>query len=96
MAWRAAACARARTAPCGAAQQAGRVVSAITGPAAASGCQRSEFWLRARQVLGPNIAACGADGAAAVHTGRAEDFLRRARAAPGFADAAFDYIRRAA
>ncbi len=72
------------------------MVSAITGPAAASGCQRSEFWLRARQVLGPNIAACGADGAAAVHTGRAEDFLRRARAAPGFADAAFDYIRRAA
>ena len=47
----------------------------------------------ATQVLSPNIAACGADESAAVHTGRAEDFLRRARTAPGFCDTAFDYVR---
>ena len=57
--------------------------------------QRKGLRPRARgQVLAPNIAACGADASAAVHTGRAEDFLRRARSTPAFCDAAFDYVRR--
>ncbi len=44
-------------------------------------------------VLQRNIVACGVAGEAAVHTTRAEDFLKRAAVTPRMAGGAFDYIR---
>ncbi len=44
-------------------------------------------------VLGPNIQACGLGDSAAVHTGKAEAFLQRARDAPRYAGRPYDYIR---
>jgi len=45
-----------------------------------------------RRVLNRNIAACGFNREATCHTARAEDFLKRATAAPRFAGGAFDFI----
>lgn len=45
-----------------------------------------------RRVLNPNIAACGFKREATCHTSKAEDFLRRAAAAPRFAGGPFDFI----
>lgn len=45
-----------------------------------------------RRVLKPNIEACGFSRAATCHASRAEDFLRRAIAAPSFAGGAFDFV----
>lgn len=42
--------------------------------------------------LHPNLERCGVDGAAVVHTGRVEDFLRRASGTPRFAGGAFDFV----
>ncbi|KAI8465004.1 MAG: hypothetical protein J3K34DRAFT_388167 [Monoraphidium minutum] len=45
-----------------------------------------------RRVLGRNIAACGFSRASTCHTSKAEDFLRRAAAAPRFAGGPFDFV----
>jgi 16S rRNA (guanine(966)-N(2))-methyltransferase RsmD len=45
-----------------------------------------------RRVLGRNIEACGFTRASTCHTSRAEDFLKRAAAAPRFAGGPFDFI----
>jgi 16S rRNA (guanine(966)-N(2))-methyltransferase RsmD len=45
-----------------------------------------------RRVLGRNIAACGFGSHSTCHTSRAEDFLKRAAAAPRFAGGPFDFI----
>jgi 16S rRNA (guanine(966)-N(2))-methyltransferase RsmD len=45
-----------------------------------------------RRVLAVNIEACGFAHAATRHTARAEDFLRRAAAAPRVAGGAFDFV----
>ena len=45
-----------------------------------------------RRVLGRNIAACGFEAESTCHASRAEDFLRRAAAAPRFAGGPFDFI----
>jgi 16S rRNA (guanine(966)-N(2))-methyltransferase RsmD len=45
-----------------------------------------------RRVLGKNIAACGFSRQSTCHTSKAEDFLRRAAAAPRFAGGPFDFV----
>jgi len=69
---------------------------AIGIEAISRGCVEAHFielspWVVSNCLL-PNIEHCEVDSASVVHTGKAEDFLRRALKVPRFAGGAFDFI----
>ena len=60
------------------------------------GCEEAHFiemdpWI-VKKCLAPNITSTGFASQSVVHTMKCEDFLLRAKSAPGFAGGAFDFI----